>query len=276
MDIQRLLDLTEKILILRGGSTSGNWGHAGRKGKRGGSGKGGGFKRVGVKPGVSRKAVKQAAKQAAKKASDSGITQKETVLSLQKPKLKSVKRGLAKPTNHKEMSKSYDSWHKGMTERENDGLITYQTSNYLQINGHLRGGKKISEENQEAIKNIDKALSKATVPRDVTVYRGIEVETLSDLLGSDQPGWVGQTIEDKAYISTTVNKKRTFPGVSMEIRVPKGSKGGYLGNLPGGVHNNEQELLLGRGQKLLIKKVESGGLFGNQGIKKIIAEIVED
>ncbi|MHC4635838.1 MAG: hypothetical protein ACYSYU_11650 [Planctomycetota bacterium] len=36
--------------------------HAGRKGKRGGSGKGGGFGRIGVKPGASRKNVKRAAK----------------------------------------------------------------------------------------------------------------------------------------------------------------------------------------------------------------------
>jgi 2'-5' RNA ligase len=57
-----LAALTEGILTLRGGATSGNWGHAGRPGKRGGSGGGGGFGKIGVKPGASRKAVKQAAK----------------------------------------------------------------------------------------------------------------------------------------------------------------------------------------------------------------------
>jgi hypothetical protein len=61
-----LAALTEGILTLRGGRTSGNWGHAGRKGKRGGSGAGGGFKRIGVKPGASRKEVKRAAKKKAK------------------------------------------------------------------------------------------------------------------------------------------------------------------------------------------------------------------
>lgn len=40
MDYQRLLDLTEKVLIFRGGPTSGNWGHFGRPGKKGGSGRG--------------------------------------------------------------------------------------------------------------------------------------------------------------------------------------------------------------------------------------------
>lgn len=62
MDYQRLLDLTEKILILRGGPTSGNWGHSGRPGKRGGSGRGGGFKRIGVKPGATRGKIKRESK----------------------------------------------------------------------------------------------------------------------------------------------------------------------------------------------------------------------
>ncbi len=31
MDYQRLFDLTEKVLILRGGRGSGNWGHVGPK-----------------------------------------------------------------------------------------------------------------------------------------------------------------------------------------------------------------------------------------------------
>lgn len=65
MDYQKLLDTTEQILILRGGPTSGNWGHAGRKGKKGGSGKGGGFKRIGIKDGkkAGRKGIKRASRQ---------------------------------------------------------------------------------------------------------------------------------------------------------------------------------------------------------------------
>lgn len=62
MDISKLLELTEQVLILRGGRGSGNWGHVGRKGKRGGSGKGGGLRAIGVKPDSSRQERKQAAK----------------------------------------------------------------------------------------------------------------------------------------------------------------------------------------------------------------------
>jgi hypothetical protein len=59
MDIEKLLETTEQILILRGGATSGNWAHDGRPGRRGGSGRGGGFKRLRLKKGTtSRRDVK--------------------------------------------------------------------------------------------------------------------------------------------------------------------------------------------------------------------------
>jgi hypothetical protein len=70
MDYQRLFDLTEKVLIVRGGRGSGNWGHVGRKGKKGGSGKGGGLKRIGVKPGSTRQERKQATKKLQSKRKD--------------------------------------------------------------------------------------------------------------------------------------------------------------------------------------------------------------
>lgn len=82
-----LAALTEGILILRGGRTSGNWGHAGRKGKRGGSGRGGGFGRIGVKPGSKpgRKKVQAAAKEKAKAAAKKPAASKKSAT---KPKAK--------------------------------------------------------------------------------------------------------------------------------------------------------------------------------------------
>jgi hypothetical protein len=64
VELKALIDLTWAIMILRGGPTSGNWGHAGRKGKRGGSGRGGGFRKIGVKSGkAGRGKIKQASRQ---------------------------------------------------------------------------------------------------------------------------------------------------------------------------------------------------------------------
>jgi 2'-5' RNA ligase len=72
-----LAALTEGILMLRGSAGSGNFGHTGRKGKLGGSGRGGGLRRIGAKgkssPAARKKAAKkfrekQAKKQVAKQA----------------------------------------------------------------------------------------------------------------------------------------------------------------------------------------------------------------
>jgi 2'-5' RNA ligase len=55
--------------IIKGGPTSGNWGHGGRPGKLGGSSGGGGFRRIGVKGGkkgakkLGRKGIKKASRQ---------------------------------------------------------------------------------------------------------------------------------------------------------------------------------------------------------------------
>lgn len=49
IDLDKTVELAEKIMILRGSGSSGNWGHTGRPGKRGGSGGGGGFGRIGLK-----------------------------------------------------------------------------------------------------------------------------------------------------------------------------------------------------------------------------------
>jgi hypothetical protein len=53
IEFKSLLDLTEDILALRGGPTSGNWAHDGRPGKKGGSGRGGGFKRLKLAKGTT-------------------------------------------------------------------------------------------------------------------------------------------------------------------------------------------------------------------------------
>lgn len=49
--------LVFRALVEQGGPTSGNWGHAGRPGKKGGSGRGGGFSQIGIKGKTTRESV---------------------------------------------------------------------------------------------------------------------------------------------------------------------------------------------------------------------------
>lgn len=62
MDVEKLIEMTEKILVLRGSGRSGNYGHVGRPGKLGGSSLGGGHGKIGVGPKDSPRKVKQKAK----------------------------------------------------------------------------------------------------------------------------------------------------------------------------------------------------------------------
>jgi len=309
-----LAALTEGILILRGGATSGNWGHVGRKGKRGGSGGGGGFGRIGVKLGSkpSRKKVQAAAKKQAtkpksqvksakvkpkakpvvtKKPSAKKTPLTKSPAAKPKPKPEPAKKRVAKEdkvpkvdktaagdvkdakaTNHKQMSAAHDDWHKNMSASERDGLQTYQSSEFQNINGSLRGQEKATADNKKAIKDIDKALARSPLKEDTVVFRSMDEKALNDLLGPDMKKWAGQGYSDKGYTSTSVKPGGGFRGIPMEIRVPKGTPAGYLGNLPGGgiIAAGEQELLLGRGQKFRILKVKGGRR------PKIIAEIVRE
>jgi 2'-5' RNA ligase len=278
-----LAALTEGILILRGGRTSGNWGHAGRKGKRGGSGRGGGFKRIGVKPGANRKAIKRAAEKkiSSKQKKVSSPKKPETKQRTKpgaKPKVEKPQKtdqnktgdvNQAKPTTHTKMTKSHENWYKNMPENQQDALLTYTSGEFNNINGGLRGLNKLSTKNKKVVSDMDKALR--PLDEDTVVFRKMGADVLEKKFGSDIKKWVGKEYSDGGYTSTSVKSKGLpFHGIDMEIRVPKGTKAGYLGSHPDNVFGkSEQELLLGRGQKFRVLKVRGGKN------PKLIMEVVQ-
>ena len=66
---------------------------------------------------------------------------------------------------------------------------------------------------------------------------------------------VGKTFEDRAFVSTSVERGTAFKGeVRWEINAPKGSKGGMVNTFS--KFPNENELLLPRNSKFLIKGID--------------------
>ena len=66
---------------------------------------------------------------------------------------------------------------------------------------------------------------------------------------------VGKTFEDRAFVSTSVERETAFKGeVRWEINAPKGSKGGMVNTFS--MFPNENELLLPRNSKFLIKGID--------------------
>jgi hypothetical protein len=159
---------------------------------------------------------------------------------------------------------------------QKEEVANYASSGYEYINNDLRGAKKISdltESRDQQVKFIDSAM-KHKLKENVTLYRTIEVPI-------GEIPYEGLVIADKAYTSTTLNKKfaeeiatkTSFFGpasteiltskekVIMVINAKKGQKGvfphtmqrpGYLPTLT----LEEKEFLLPRNIKMNVEKIK--------------------
>lgn len=148
-----------------------------------------------------------------------------------------------------------------LTSTEKDALTKYTGDNFLTINKGLRAGRSSG-----IVTQLDSALSKTSLPRDMVLYRGVGT-TLADKVFDKWNKSDGQPIEftDRAFVSTSArrNVAKNFSRNIMEVRVPKGSHGLPVPN------GNEDEIILKRDSKFRVVKVQrmiSG--------KKIVAELV--
>lgn len=111
-----LTDVTADIIKLRGGPTSGNFGHKSVKGKRGGSKPGGGHRSIGVSAGASKKEVKKTISQHRRKAAGGGSSFAEALegiadeaIAKKKERQQGIGKGQAvTPSGGKKMSESLD------------------------------------------------------------------------------------------------------------------------------------------------------------------------
>lgn len=108
------------------------------------------------------------------------------------------------------------------------------------------------------IKSIDSAIEKSSVPEAVRVFRGM---TARPPLDGDPKDVIGKVYTDNVFKSTSttdeianrfaIGKHRAGEDVAvLDIKVPKGSKGLYVGKL--GPMEGEEEVLLPRSAKFII------------------------
>jgi hypothetical protein len=146
--------------------------------------------------------------------------------------------------------------HKQMTTEEERSLHSYQSSGHDRINAELRGSRAIRDQHTHdtVTGNIDRVMARSKLKHDVTVHRGIYLDTphAEAELAKWKPG---ETIRDPGYVSTTashdVAKRFGANQVHVTIRAPKGTPAIYmptarpLSMTSRGSHN-EHEVLLGR------------------------------
>ena len=136
---------------------------------------------------------------------------------------------------------------------ERGALLDYSGPHYAPINAALRKGEMPTDWRAHAVERLDSALAKSSVPKDLLVYRGLRDQSLVSHL---KPGAV---FRDHGFLSTTISKNvanDSFAdgGVLFHITIPKGGKA--LPMTRQGHYNHEKEVLLPRGSRLRVRKVE--------------------
>ncbi|HBF37149.1 MAG TPA: hypothetical protein DDW50_07495, partial [Firmicutes bacterium] len=169
-------------------------------------------------------------------------------------------------------NKYFRTWEMNLSPTEKQAITDYTGDEfYPNINRTLRGlEKEFNPGNHERVTQITNALNKASMPEGVTVYRGVGKDALGELKDLAPEQLIGKVIEDKAFMSTSLVSESAFKQpVTFIINVPKGVNGAFIGNMSH-YGSKEVELLLNKGQKMVIQKVIDPGT----NHMKIICELI--
>jgi len=149
-----------------------------------------------------------------------------------------------------------NSLYSGFTPAQKGSIDNYSDTGYTEINNDLFSGKIKSPEIESHIKNLDGIMNSATVQNDLIVFRGTEAKHYIN--------WnINEVHEYKSFMSTSVSKdiavKEFLSNYSnemlLEVMVPEGTRGLYLGT--NSASDDEEELLLNRGMKYkVLEKTE--------------------
>jgi len=147
-------------------------------------------------------------------------------------------------------------WASTLSPQEKGAVYAYTGTAYANINATLRGiEKSFDPGNYECASHLHQALSRAEIQDDCTVYRGVSEKALGKLRFLPEKMLVGKVFSDKGFMSTSLEKGNAFGGGDLlEISVPKGSHGAYVGDISSAGHY-ETEVLFDAGQVMRITDV---------------------
>jgi len=155
---------------------------------------------------------------------------------------------------------------------EQQALYDFQGGRALDIQDYARSGKlsegsvfRDDSEIKDTIANIDSAIKRERIPKDITLYRGIGSGSEGESRGISGKLEPGSIIHDPGYSPTSTNRNVAVdsytlrPGSTMlEISAPKGTAAAKIPD--NGM--NEDELLLGRGSKFKVKSIVNKEING--------------
>ena len=200
------------------------------------------------------------------------IAQKEKIVAeLQATALKTKAFG-DKDLAHEFGMKHYEAMASKLTDTEVVAMKSYKGTDYKDINNRLRG-KDINGLTDKKIKELDSAMEKAKLNRNIIVHRGMSIYEPDESAGTQekvqyvqlQALWnnpqnaKGIIISDSAFVSTSLHKpfaNSWGSRILLNINAPKGTKALYLDAV---YQREEYEMLLPRGSKFKIKSATKVG-----------------
>lgn len=158
-------------------------------------------------------------------------------------------------------------WAETLSKETQSAIRDYTGTKYRNINAVLRGiTHDFDPGNRERAARIHSALQQSSIPSACTVYRGASLEALGAYRNLSDDQLVGLVLIDRGFMSTSLNSGDAFGGeIRLEIHVPEGAQGAYVGYLSECGHY-ESEVLFDRRQRLEITDVHRDS-FGNRIIR---------
>jgi hypothetical protein len=173
------------------------------------------------------------------------------------------------PAQREEIQRQSDTVYNRLTRVQKTSLSEYTTSEHKHINGALYGIEPMTPFIKDSISNIEAAMDKFAVENNMSVYSGTNKKHYEN--------WkVGEIKTIEGYLSTSITKKHAelfykreekmgnIP-LMLEVRVPTGARGLYIGDNTG-FKQPQNEFLLGKG--LQYRVIDNTG-------EKIILEIIK-
>lgn len=137
---------------------------------------------------------------------------------------------------------------------EKAAVKAYMTTRYREINGPLRDGKALADQDQESVHHLDALMRRSATEQEMTLWRGTsEIQSWKTPDVWPPENAIGTVIEDRGFVSTSPEErvaKNFGADVLFKITVPKGSRGLDLRDRDFGL--NEAEFLLSRGSRFRI------------------------
>jgi hypothetical protein len=142
----------------------------------------------------------------------------------------------------------------GVSPSDAASVTNYTGSNYVRINGELRGKYPESDRTKGIIRGMDNAMR--PTKKNQTFTRGMDRHGFQLGFIDDDTilNLVDKVVKDPGYFSTTAGPSAAFHGeIMFRIEAPKGTKGVWA--KPYSSHKGENEFLLARNTNIMITGV---------------------